>query len=507
LLQAKLKGSEYERAWAIRLLEDASHSSPAAAESFSRFVQSELPRLASSETSALVRVTLASLLQKLPLARRPALAQALLTHDEDADDQNLPLMLWYGLEPTAALPEFVELTAAARIPRAQRLCARRLAEDIDIAPQRVDALLSAIAELDSLASRQAVLDGLADGFAGRRKVARPKSWTEAEARLARGANEPLKSRIRDLSALFGDGRALDEIKQVALNKDADLARRRAALQSLVEARADGLRPVCEQLLPIRDLSATAAGGLALFDDPAVADRLLAEWPRLYGHERPPVLNALLSRPAWSAKLLEAMVAGKVRRTDLGVAQARQIRAFNNEALSQRLAEVWGTLQETDEATRQAALRRWRQQLTPDVLKASNPVEGRKLYATSCGACHKLYGEGGTLGPDLTGSGRQSLDYLLENILFPNAVVPAEFRQVTLALKDGRSLSGVIRSRSAQAVVLDMVGQTATLSGGDIEGEQTSALSLMPEGLLDPLTETQAADLIAYLMNSVPPVGK
>src|SRR4029077_19779584 len=108
---------EYERAWAIRLMEDASHASPAAKEWFTRFVESDLARLAASETAALVRVTLASLLQKLPLAQRAALAKSLLAHAEDAADHNQPLMLWYGIEPLATTNgRFIDLIATARLP-------------------------------------------------------------------------------------------------------------------------------------------------------------------------------------------------------------------------------------------------------------------------------------------------------------------------------------------------------------------------------------------------------
>ncbi len=505
LLLSKLDGSEHERAWAIRLLEEASHFSVAAADFFRHLAESELPRIAVSEPSALVRLTLASLLQKLPLAQRPALAQALLAHAEDAQDHNQPLMLWYGIEPLVANgPRSIDLIANALIPRVQRLGARRLAEDIDIAPKRVDALLTAIATNRSVASRQAVLDGLTDGFVGRRKVAEPASWKTIESQLSLGASEPLRNRIRDLSALFGDGRALDQIKEVALSKTADLPRRRAALQSLIDARADGLRGVCEQMLPVREISGVAASGLALFDDPAIAELLIKEWPNLYGPEKPPVMNALLSRPEWTMKMLDAIAARKFRRTDLGVAQARQVRGLKNDALTRRLTEVWGAIQDTDEATRQGALRRWTQKLTPEALKLANPFEGQKLYATACGACHKLYGVGGTIGQDLTGSGRQNLDYLLENILFPSALVPAEFRQTTLTLKDGRSLSGIVRSRSAQAVVLEMIGESATVSRSDIEEEVTSALSLMPEGQMEAMTDAQAVDLIGFLMSSSPP---
>ncbi len=508
LLRAKLNGSEYERAWAVRLMEDASHASPTAAEIFHRFVAQDLPRLADSEQSALVRVTLASLLQKLSFPLRLPLAQALLAHGEDADDHQQPLMLWYGIEPLATNDaQFVELVASARIPRVQQLAARRLAEDIDTAPQRVDALLTAIAKISSVPSRQAVLNGLADGFAGRRKVAKPGSWSAVESQLGAGADGALKNRLRDLSALFGDGRALNQIKEVALNQDADLPRRRSALQALIDVRADGLRAVCEQLLAVRDLSAVAASGLALFDDPAIADRLLAEWPNLYGAEKPPVLNALLSRAAWTMKMLDAIAAGKFRRTELGVAQARQIRTLHNDALTQRLTEAWGSMQDTDDAAKQAALQKWRQKLNPEALKRANPAYGQKLYLQSCGACHMLYSVGGSIGPDLTGSGRQNLDYLLENILFPSAMVAAEFRQTTLTLKDGRSLSGVIRSRNNQAVVIQMIGETATVSLADIEQQDISSLSMMPEGLLDALTEVQALDLVSYLMSTAPPAGK
>jgi len=506
LLQTKLSGTEFERSWALRLLEDASHSSPAAAAAFKAFVSSNLPRIAGTDPSPLVRLTLASLLQKLSLDQRLPIARVLLGRAEDQHDKNIPLLLWYGIEPLNAHPEFVNLVASSQIPRAQRLASRRLAEGLDSHPQPVNDLLVAIANNAPPQSRQAVLDGLADGFAGRRKVPKPKAWPDIEPALSRDANDALSRRINDLGALFGDGRALDQIKEVALNTSADLPRRRAALQSLIDARADNLLEVCQKLLPIRELSGVAASGLALFPDPTLADQLIAEWPRLYGPERPPVLNALLSRPAWAAKLLDAIAANKIRRTELGVAQARQIKGFDNPTLSQRLTEVWGALQDPDQTTRQKALASWRAKLTPAAVQNAKALEGQKLYAQSCGACHKLYGTGGNLGPELTGSGRQNLDYLLENILFPSAVVAADFRQTTVNLKDGRSLSGIVRSRSASSLVLQMIGETTTLNRSDIEDEETAALSLMPEGLLDTLSESQVLDLFAYLMSTAPPAS-
>lgn len=358
--------------------------------------------------------------------------------------------------------------------------------------------------MGSSSARQAVVDGLADGLAGRRKVVRPASWTTTERALANGADETLLNRLRDLSALFGDGRALDQIRAVALNAAADIPRRNAALLALIEARPPDLRAVCEKTLPIRDLSATSAKGLSYSDDAGVADRLIAEWPNLYGHERPPVLNVLLSRSGWVKKVLDAIADGRMRRTDLGVPQARQIGAFNDPALRRQLAEVWGVIHDADETAHAETLRRWKLRLSPEKLERADRFEGQKVFSTVCGACHRLHGAGGTLGPDLTGSGRQNLDYLLENVLFPNALVPAEFRQSTLSLKDGRVLTGVVRRSSAQSVAFEMVGASLTLDRAEIQREETSALSLMPEGLLDALPDAQAVDLIAFLMSPLPP---
>jgi putative heme-binding domain-containing protein len=414
-------------------------------------------------------------------------------------------MLWYGLEPLAPQdPQFVNLIAQARLPRVQRLGARRLAEAIDTAPQPLDSLLAASAGLNPGESGvRAILDGVAEGLAGRRKVARPASWSALETRLSQSSDAAVRNRLRDLGALFGDGRALDEIRAVALNGSADLPQRRRALQALIDARPADLRTVCEKLLPVRDLSATAAAGLALFDDPAVADRLLAEWPNLYGHERPSVLNALLARPASAAKLLEAMARGKVSRAEVGVFQARQIKAFNDPALSARLRQVWGEIQDLDEGARRRALAQWKERLTPAALAAADLRQGQATFQVACTPCHRLYGAGGTLGPDLTGTGRDQLDYLLENLLFPSALIPADYRQTTIMTKDGRVLTGVVRSRAARTLTLEQVGETTIVETADIQREETSNQSLMPEGLLDGLDEGRARALIRFLMAKEP----
>lgn len=111
----------------------------------------------------------------------------------------------------------------------------------------------------------------------------------------------------------------------------------------------------------------------------------------------------------------------------------------------------------------------------------------------------MYGEGGKIGPDLTGAGRDNLDYLLENIADPSAVVSADFRMTILHLKDGRVLNGMVRNKTERTLAVQTMTEQLTLERGDITRMEELPVSLMPEGLLEALSPTQRRDLIAYLI--------
>jgi putative heme-binding domain-containing protein len=410
-------------------------------------------------------------------------------------------MLWYGIEPLADAPgiPFETLVAGAKIPRVQRLAARCLAENIDAAPNRVAALLGAMTRTHPMENRLAVLDGVAEGLSGRRKVPKPSGWENIEAEMAHDANEAMRNRLRDLNVLFGDGRALDEIRALAVDDAADLGRRRAALRTLIEARVPGLHQLCVETVKVRGLSATAAEGLALSGEPAVANLLLAQWPRLTPDDTARIMSVLVSRPAWAARMLDAMAAGKVQRSDLTVFQARQIRGYHDAALNRRLAEHWGELADVAEKDRGEMLARWTPRFDVGILANADKARGHAVFKLACASCHKLNGEGGAIGPDLTGAARDNLSYLLENLLFPSAVVPEDYRLTTFTLRDGRVLSGMVRSRSPAAIKLQSMTDVVALAVSDIATEERLPTSIMPPGLLDSLSASDARDLMAYLM--------
>lgn len=506
VLQSRFAGTEHERVWALRLWEDSTHNPGSNWHlSLNDPVGRRLPAMALAERSALVRLGLASLLQRLPLADRRAVAAGLLARGEDSADHNLPLMIWYGIEPALVTDSgFAELVARARIPKIQQFAARRYTEELGRTTDPISILLRSMVRRSDPVGCEAVLNGMLDGLAARRKVMAPGAWSEVRPALERGASPAVLHRIQLLRALFGEAEALEHMRVLALDGTAVPGLRKEALATLIEVRATGLRELCEQCVEDPGLTAVAARGLALFDAPGIADHLVALWPRLAAADRPPVLNALLSRPGWAGKVLDAVGKGIISRVEFGRVQARQVRGFRDPALDRALETVWGVLQEPDERSRNEVMETWRARLDPARHPGGDSSRGREVFRSTCGACHKLYGSGGSLGPDLTGSGRRNLDYLLENILYPSEVVATEYRQTTVDLKDGRVLSGLIRGRSPRAITLDMVGETLTLPRDEIDREQLSALSLMPEGLLEGLGEGQRLDLFAYLMSSSPP---
>lgn len=505
-LRARLvEREEHVRVWALRLLTDAwpldtvmSKRPRADDEAATAALLDDFIKLARQEDSGLVRLTLASILQRLPYAQRAPLAAALATRAEDAADHNLPALVWFGLIPLgdsdpAAL---VKVAEAAQWPDLARWIARRLALASDKAPEHLDALFSAAAKRPA-ALQAAVLRGAGEGFQGWRKAKKPASWDTFQAALATNSDNAIQSGLRDLSALFGDGRALDEVKRLALDSKADITARRAALETLIDNRPPDLRAICEKVLPTNFLAATALRGLSLSDDPDLGKLIAGQYGRL-SRDRAALIETLVSRPPWASALLDAIAAGKIPRAELSAFHARQIRGFGNDKLTARLSEVWGEIRDSA-AEKQEAVAKLKNALTPAILAKADIEHGRAAFKTVCAACHTMYGEGGALGPDLTGGGRDNLDYLLENIVDPSAVVSADFRLTTLTLKDGRILTGMISARQERTLTLKTLADVQTVERADIAKIEESAQSLMPEGLLAALSEEGVRDLIAYLM--------
>jgi putative heme-binding domain-containing protein len=195
--------------------------------------------------------------------------------------------------------------------------------------------------------------------------------------------------------------------------------------------------------------------------------------------------------------VSALRDGPVHAEDLSADQVRQLRALGNETINQTLDELWGVTRSTP-AERQQQIDDWKSRLAGDALAQADLVHGRTLFQKTCSNCHRLYGEGGRIGPDITGSNRHNLDYLLLNILDPSATVPREFTVSAILLSDGRVITGVVIRRTDQTLTVQTEKEEQVIPVSDVELIRESQQSLMPDGLLKQMSEGDIRDLIGYL---------
>ena len=166
-------------------------------------------------------------------------------------------------------------------------------------------------------------------------------------------------------------------------------------------------------------------------------------------------------------------------------------------MNARLSEVWGVVRPVA-LDKQPEIERWTGILTAERLAAADLPHGRDVFARTCQRCHTLFGEGEAIGPDITGSNRADLAYLLQNMVDPNAIIPAEYQVTIIATEDGRVLTGILVEERADAIVLRTENERLVLGRDEIDAMRPDANSMMPQGQLDTLTEDEVANLVAYL---------
>ncbi|MEM9018652.1 MAG: c-type cytochrome, partial [Verrucomicrobiota bacterium] len=234
----------------------------------------------------------------------------------------------------------------------------------------------------------------------------------------------------------------------------------------------------------------AYGGI---EDPNAPKLIFARYSDWDDAPKRAAIETLAMRKNYAESLLVALKTEQIPKEDIPAHVARPLASL----LGEPFTEVFGDLDELSQ-DKAELMERYTTLLTDTNLEKADASAGRLVFAAACSACHQLYGEGGALGPDLTGSNRADLSYILLNMIEPSADIPEAYQLVTLHTKNGQVLGGTIAQEDDQRVVLKMVGQTFTVLKSDIVKREVSPLSMMPEGLLPTLQDTQVLDLVKYL---------
>jgi putative membrane-bound dehydrogenase-like protein len=478
LIQVLGDADDYIRAWAVQLLCEDRSPSPTAIEKFIR--------MAREDRSPVVRLYLASALQRLVHAARWKIASELMMHGEDVGDHNLPSMLWVAVEPLVKEnPTFaLDRAAQAGIPLLARFIARRTVDADALEP-----LVAAIGRAPK--TERSLLEGMRDGVEGRFDLNAPPNWAAVLDRLKRSDAAVAQLGLA-VAQQFGDAETAKRNMATMRSRTVPLEQRRRALQTLTAQRRPQLVPELHAMLDDRALRVDAIRSIAAFDDETLGKLLIERYNGFSSAEKSEAVQTLASRRRYGRLLTEALAKGNIPKRDIPAYIARQLLRV----VGTGFTEVWGAVESANE---EKAYARYRGLLSDSAIGGGNVKNGRAVFQRTCGPCHKMYGEGGTIGPDLTGSNRANLDYLLFNVLNPNGEVQDAYKMVVITTRDGRTFSGNIAAETPRQVTLRVVGRdAAVINKSDIQSRELTAVSMMPPGLFETLPDREVIDLVAYL---------
>ncbi len=449
-----------------------------------RLILGDSPTLPLAESSRLVALR-AAMLRKADNLDPAAWAAVFEMTAQLSADPRLTLVVWHNLEPLVERAGNSLLLATPRIPETLvEFLTRRLSHTVHL-----NELPATINQLGNPDLQKRALQGLKEGLSGR-KVAIPSSWVAASKTLQLAHSEA----IDELAVLLGDPTA-EEIFRKRVTNSTVLAERVFALKMLARGRSDTSRSTLQQALQDTALRPTALALAEILPTEALQNAVEPILPQLTVEERRAALEAMITRSQGATRVLYWLEKGILSRSELGLHHARQIQAHQNATLDASLERLWGKVS-TNRADHEADIAKFRTMV--ETGPKGDTVAGKLVYTAACGACHTLFGEGGALGPDLTGTGRKDLNYLLLNVINPSLAVPRDYQMQVVSLKDGQVLSGVVPQETDTTLTLQTLTEKRVLPKSEVQSVQKLGLSWMPEGLLQQRTEKEVRDLMAYL---------
>lgn len=292
----------------------------------------------------------------------------------------------------------------------------------------------------------------------------------------------------------------------AAMQNGPVPQRITAVRTLLAARAgdDAILPSVTGMLAKpqpQEFLAALASALATTGDEAAGRALLTAFPKLNTLARGPVFDALNSRPAWAALLLNALEANSLTPAAFTPTQLSSLRTHPDAKTAERAQSLLAKLGSGSSPAKDAII----ENLLPVVQQRGNAAHGKALFAT-CAACHRLGREGFDLGPPLDGMGAHPAADLLVHIVDPNRSVDDEHRTWNISMKDGTQYAALIASENDAAVKIRLPGGvTHDLNTAAIAARKSVPASLMPEGL-EALGGESLRDIIAYMQSFGAPAG-
>lgn len=361
----------------------------------------------------------------------------------------------------------------------------------------LDQLVGLLIESSDSQFQLDLLKGISEALKGRRDVKEPKGWRE----VAKSLSESSLDEVREISILlslkFGSQVALDDMRNLLIDTSLSSVKRKRALLALVEIKDMKLPALLIDLLNDQILQQPAVLALAAFDKPEISTAILSHLSKLKPKVQHDALSTMASRLTYATELMAAIDNQSVDAELLSADVVRQLRAHNDPKINRQLERFWG-ISRSSSVAKLDEIKKYKRIVGMGNSDLSNLSNGRVMFNRVCASCHKLYGEGGELGPDLTGSDRKNLHYVLSNVIDPNAEIPNDYRTAIIRMKDNRVLIGVVRSREPKRITVVTPSEVIFLPKRDVAKIDAQNYSIMPEGLIRVFKDQELRDLISYL---------
>ena len=480
------------RMWTAQLLGDRDR--------LSSETKSLLAEMARTETNTHVIRQLACTAQRVPADTGLAIVEGLLKNETDAQDPQIPKLLWWALErhclaqPARAVALVKNLKGAVADYLQTRLARRLTAagrEDCDVASL-------------GLGTTEKILDAMEKGVQERPSpMEKPPSDPLITAWRRAAVDHASATR---LLARIGDEGAIKNWMGWVEDADRTATERARALEALAGvAPAAALRGLLERMKtsdPTLQLAFLAAWQRV--GESGDVHRLVAAYPSSPKAIQAKIRAVLLGRKDWVMASLEAIRLKMLPAGDFTTDEVRLLAGFHDEPIDRAVVAIWGKVQQPTSEERLAEIRRLNNDLRAG---KGEPARGKLLFANKCGTCHKFQGEGASIGPDLTQANRSDSQFLLASLVDPSNVIRKEYLTHAVETKNGVIHSGIITSQGGDSFTLvNAKNEKTTIPRGEIETVSESSVSLMPENLLKEITPQQLRDLFAYIQQN-PDSGK
>ena len=430
----------------------------------------------------------------------------------DAKDPLIPFMFWEAAEPGIAKDpthafRWLEERGAEMMPlmgQVTRKLTRRICDLRD--RTHLDEAMEFIGKLaddnhDDLAI--AALDGLLDGQQG--NILRPSiERSSILSALINSGKPELADRAQNLGTLWDFGPAVERTLAQINNPKATVEERTHAMQAARRLKTPAARQAMLKVLSGNNpqpLALEAIRAVGEIGGDNVGEELASEWKSFTPDSRRAVAEVLASRQQWALALLSALENKTIFPNEIPATVARTLSQSPDASLRERATNAIGRIREADADKLKIIADKKRMILSGK----ADLNAGHEVAKKTCFICHKFYGEGAEVGPDLTGVGRSTLDALLANVIDPNQVVGKGYENVQVETKDGRSLSGrMVENTDTRVRLLSAGPHEETIAKSDIASLKVSSLSVMPEGL-EQMPDADFRNLILFILN--PPQEK